>query len=110
MPRVFDAHPNINGCDYYSFKCPGCGTVHTFRVGERAGSKGWTIEGDELKPTVRPSLLTTWKHNHSQELEPLADQAKRICHIFITDGVVEFLNDCTHSNAGKKIPLPIYED
>jgi hypothetical protein len=28
-----------------------------------------------------------------------------VCHSFVTDGIVEFLTDCTHDSAGKILDL-----
>ena len=49
------------------------------------------------KPTVSPSLL--------QNFVPGI-----ICHSFITDGKIQYLNDCTHKLAGQTIELPEFDD
>ena len=51
----------------------------------------WKWNGCVDKPTLTPSILTT------AELK----KGKIVCHSFVTDGKVKFLNDCTHSFAGK---------
>jgi hypothetical protein len=55
------------------------------------------------KPTFRASMLATvdWpKH------PPGLDKEKEICHSFVTDGKIQFLNDCTHSLKDQTVDLP----
>lgn len=64
--------------------CEGCGHGHGF-------DKRWTMTGTDESPTFRPSHLQTG--------------AKGRCHIFVTDGKIEYLSDCEHHLAGKTVPL-----
>jgi hypothetical protein len=70
------------------FQCPGCGFLHAL-------DKRWTITGTDDAPTANPSVLNTqpWK------------KAGTRCHLFIRNGNIEYLNDCTHDLAGKTIPM-----
>ena len=34
------------------------------------------------------------------------DRKQTICHVFIKEGKIEYLSDCTHSLAGTTIDLP----
>lgn len=54
-------------------------------------NNGWTWNGDTEKPTLTPSIL--------------ANDGSTVCHSFVTDGIVEFLTDCTHDSAGKILDL-----
>lgn len=55
------------------FVCPcGCGTVGAVTVREGYGDKHWSWNGDEVRPTLTPSILKT---------SPCA------WHGFLTDGV-----------------------
>lgn len=47
------------------------------------------------KPTFTPSLL-------------IQNPAKQ-CHSWVTDGKIQFLNDCAHALAGKTVDLPEVE-
>lgn len=78
------------------FWCPGCKCLHNFSVkkSNRAGAQ-WTWNGNEEKPTFSPSLVGKNLNGKGTN-----------CHSFLRDGVWEFLNDCTHEFAGKKVPLP----
>ena len=77
----------------YMFYCPGCKEHHGFAV---KGKKTWTFNGDREKPTFAPSLLLR---------TPFPD-GDRICHLFLREGVVQFLGDCTHDLAGTYYILP----
>ncbi len=70
--------------------CDGCNTMHAVPV---KGTKGpiWDWNGSLTSPTLSPSVST--------KREGLC------CHIFMRNGVVEFLSDCTHDKANKQIPL-----
>jgi hypothetical protein len=52
---------------------------------------GWAWNGNTEKPTLTPSILT--------------NDGSTVCHSYITDGIVEFLTDCTHDSAGKILDL-----
>lgn len=78
----------------YQFHCPGCNYGHAFEVTAPVSDKGWTWNGSLEKPTFHPSLLVN------------ADDPSTRCHLFLRDGVIEFLSDCHHELAGQKIELP----
>ena len=66
--------------------CPGCKCGHAFST----VTGGWVITGTDDKPTVNPSLLT---------------RGVVTCHLFIKDGMIEFLNDCDHELKGQTVPM-----
>ena len=55
------------------------------------GDRGWAWNGDFDKPTVTPSVLLTIENERS--------------HLFIRDGKIQYLSDCTHELAGKTIEM-----
>lgn len=77
--------------------CQGCDMAHSVRL-KPDGPHTW--DGNAQAPTFVPSVLYN------------AEQFKdgRICHTFIRNGMVEFLNDCTHRYAGQTVPLPDLPD
>lgn len=92
------------------FYCPGCECLHG--VNER-----WQFNGDFEKPTISPSILTRNGHfepnftgscwctfNKEHRDDPAPFECK-LCHIFVTDGKIQYLNDCSHSLAGQTIDL-----
>lgn len=84
------------------FICPGCGHRHFINdnLTEQTGNPIWTFNGDFEKPTIRASVLT---YCPTQEINYR-------CHSFITDGMIQFLSDCTHSLAGQTVELPEIEE
>jgi len=74
----------------YHYICPGCGYIHALSPNVHK------FNGDLDKPTFSPSLL----QNFSPE---------RICHSYIMDGKIQFLNDCWHSLKGQTVELPEME-
>ncbi len=68
-------------------ECPGCETAHIY-------DKRWTFNGDVDKPSYLGKR--TWG--------PLKE--KRVCHSWVTDGKIQFLNDCTHRLKGQTVDLP----
>ena len=71
----------------YIFWCPGCNEQHTFDV--RPGE--WEFNGNWDNPSFSPSLN-------------LLPQGGR-CHLFLKDGIIDFLGDCNHHLNNQKIPL-----
>lgn len=90
MAKIQKITPQHKGHVYYIFMCPGCNSPHTF-------NDTWQFNGDIEKPTVSPSLLVTY---------PPDSALKDRCHSFIKDGMIQFLNDCTHELKGQTVELP----
>jgi hypothetical protein len=74
----------------YIFYCPGCKEDHLFTIDR------WTFNGDLERPTFTPSLLYPSK-------------AIR-CHLYVTDGKIQYLTDCGHELAGQTVDVPDWED
>ena len=78
----------------YHFRCHGCGSAHgVFTDGK--GTPNWTFNGNEYSPTFSPSVLVTGGDK----------DGKTICHSFVKEGKIQYLNDCTHSLSGKTVEL-----
>lgn len=90
--------------------CQGCDMLHMVRVeGDEPGPK-WGYNGNPDAPTFTPSVLVQYDHwvPPAQPGQPAGAQTKmsEVCHTFITNGMVQFLGDCTHRFAGQTVPLP----
>jgi len=90
MPKVAEIQ---NDPGAYIFECPGCGFAHKINTLQKDdGWPVWRFNNNLEKPTVTPSILVRYGRD-------------QICHSFVTDGNIQFLNDCTHSLAGKTVEL-----
>ncbi len=98
----------------YSFYCPGCEARHTYWTSESGNGLQWNFNNDMDKPTFSPSLLNRWgkyvdpnfEEPDTQEYGAPKGGWSGICHLYLTDGYLQFLSDCTHELAGKIVPLP----
>lgn len=78
--------------------------MHSVRT---EGRGAWGFNGNVDAPTFTPSVLTTYRANPDADPVRFPEWLKeRRCHTFITNGMVQFLGDCTHALAGKTEPLP----
>lgn len=86
--------------------CPGCDALHgiTINPDKGANGAGWEFTGTLEKPTYSPSQLSTWEGLRNGK------ETKETCHTFIRDGMIQFLNDCTHALKGQTVPLPPLPD
>jgi len=76
------------------FFCPGCQFYHEVTVEQGTDYKGpvWGWNGDMEKPTFQPSILC----NEGND---------RHCHLFVRDGMIEFLGDCRHALRGQTVEM-----
>lgn len=65
--------------------------------GSRQDTNNWSWNGDTENPTLKPSILTEFAWGDERTVHR--------CHSFVNDGIVQFLSDCSHKNAGKVIEL-----
>lgn len=67
--------------------CPGCDCYQRIPI---AGSMAWQWNGSLTAPTLTPSILS---------------RGKFVCHSYVRNGRIEFLNDCTHQFAGQSVKM-----
>lgn len=96
--------------DCVTFMCPGCDDSHTVPVPPHP--LAWQWNGSVEKPTLLPSLLVrsghyapSWKPGDECWCGKDYPFSCYLCHSFITDGQIQFLNDCTHKLAGQTVDL-----
>jgi hypothetical protein len=91
---------------YLTFCCPGCRAYFADKgrglpMMERhqvivQGRGAWDFNGDLNKPTFTPSvLMNTWYWDEAKQVK-----VPYICHSFVENGRINFLNDCTHALRG----------
>lgn len=81
-------------------KCPACGFITIPNDGR------WTFNGDFERPTFTPSINETWGKEGQTTEEFRADPNPNRNHVHITDGVIHYCGDCTHSRAGQSVEIP----
>ena len=71
---------------HYEFFCAGCKTNHVI-------NETWIIKHEEA--TITPSVLTSGRN----------ELGSTRCHLFVTKGKIQYLQDCTHELAGKTVDM-----
>lgn len=79
-----------NGIGYW---CPGCDRLHVLWTSAGSGHPAWQWDGSLDRPTVVPSVI-------------VKTDAGKVCHHFLTNGVLSYLGDSTHALAGRVLELP----
>lgn len=97
LEKVFNQKDELIG---YAFYCPGCKSYHSPIVKPFTNEKGasWTFNGNLEKPTFHPSVLTRVAFTNNEK-------PPKVCHLFVVDGRLQFLSDCTHELAGQTIEM-----
>lgn len=114
----------------YKFQCPGCGDTHHIYTNAEycAYSRKqynvpcccWQFNGSVDQPTFNPSVLLRAKAYPSGKMWPSEDEIARmqkgenlsasmtpyVCHSFIREGMIQYLDDCTHELKGQTVALP----
>jgi hypothetical protein len=98
---------HADGSETLYWRCPGCNYGHSATVKRGVNSnsqtKVWGWNGSVERCTLAPSYVS-WNDEHVDPEDGFVFPAMR-CHVFITDGQIQFLSDCTHGLAGKTVPL-----
>ena len=71
--------------NFFVFWCPGCHTTHSIRT------PLWGFNNDIENPTIEGSILAI---------------GLMICHSYVTNGWIRFLDDCEHDLKGQTVELP----
>jgi hypothetical protein len=83
--------------------------MHQVRAQGLAEGPGpvWSFNGNADQPTFSPSILVTWNEPSDvpEEFDDTTKDKKHICHSFVVNGEIRFLNDCTHKLAGQHVKL-----
>ena len=89
--KLNDAKGVLTG---YMFWCPGCKFTHSYDLIR------WTFNNDMENPTFHPSLKY---EGYLSEHYP-----RDLCHMYLTDGKINYLNDCTHDLVGQTVDMVEY--
>jgi len=113
MERISDVLESHGDSVY--FYCAGCKMLHGIRV-RGAQEPLWGWNGDVVKPSFTPSILVTGTFMLNEEefakIEAGVEFERRplICHSFVTNGMVQYLSDCTHELAGQTVTISNLDD
>ena len=110
------------------FHCPGCDRAHILPTDETppevTKADRWQFNRDYDRPVLSPSILSrthSWEPPWTPEIadkiesgEIVQTKVLHVCHSYVgingaQPGEIIFLGDCTHSFAGKVVPLPDIE-
>jgi len=83
----------------FGFYCPGCKMDHGFTIAhpDMDHKIKWVWNGSFDAPTVRDSIRVVY---------PWGDPpVQMLCHLYLDDGFIRFLDDCTHGLKGQIIPM-----
>jgi len=87
----------------FLFVCPGCWQTHQVWTAESGPRRPrWSFNGDIDSPTISPSLRVRY-YSSEQEKDV-------VCHSFIKDGKIQYLNDCTHELTSQTVEIPDWNE
>lgn len=81
--------------DHLKFFCRGCHTHHVIVIPPHPAA--WNWNEDRQNPTINPSILVQ------------GGERNIVCHSFIRDGRMQYLDDSTHKLRGMTVELPELE-
>lgn len=67
--------------------------LHPYRIRGQATGPIWNWNGNVESPTFTPSLLVN------------ASDPQSRCHLFLTDGKIQFLGDCFHDLKNQTVDM-----
>lgn len=97
------------------FYCPACKTYHEV-------NHTWSFNGNYEAPTFSPSVRVTSGHYNKRGIgacwctfnkehpESPAPFTCSLCHLFVTDGKIQYLDDCSHELAGQTVEMVDLDD
>lgn len=109
------------------FWCPGCNESHTIRI-TPGSPHSWGYNNNPESPTFTPSVLVTGRKftdkgdadyaawyaagfpKNEDGSSPEFETVDVRCHTFVTNGLIQFLDDCSHDLARQTVPLPDWPD
>lgn len=95
--------------EQWVFQCPGCECLHGF-------TRSWTFNGNMKRPTIMPSLLVRGTEGITEDQHARILKGEKIepkpfvCHSFIRDGKMQFLEDSTHALKGQTVEIPFWDE
>lgn len=85
--------------------CPACKSAHSYNV-DPADKPVWTFNGNNTTPTFTPSMLIFTPAWDAIAKKYDYQNRRVLCHYFMTNGQLQFLNDCPHALKGQTVAIP----
>lgn len=99
-------HKSSSQPGLYYFACPSGGHYHYIPTQHPQGNGAmWGFNGDVDKPTFSPSILMKTGKHADPQFDDEGYKISEICHSFVRDGWITFLDDCTHGLKGQTVEL-----
>lgn len=73
--------------------------------GTRKGTNNWTWNGEVDKVTLKPSIKSTGWVGANTCHDDGGPSRECVCHTWVSDGMVQFLDDTTHELRGQTVAL-----
>lgn len=107
MPKVALSKVDDPRYETWVFFCPGCGHRHAYHTKNPEGRPVWQFNGNVESPTFTPSLLNRWGTHADPNWKPEPGHTNHsgTCHLYVTNGQIQYLGDCTHDLAGQTVPM-----
>jgi len=86
--------------EYWVVKSPATGIIEIPRDGR------WIFNSNYYNPTFSPSINETFGKEGQSYEDFKKDPNPRRNHVFIRNGKIEYLSDCTHELAGQVVDIP----
>lgn len=95
LRNFVDTHKGRSGFGWW---CPGCKHMHYVGT-DGAGSPNWGFDGNLEAPTFTPSFreFIPAMPDHPR---PECRVERTTCHVFVQNGMINFLDDCAHDLRG----------
>lgn len=92
-----------DGNRYVMFHCVACKHAHSVPFGDPAPGI-WGFNGDLERPSITPSLkIFTPAIPDTPDYKGLPERT--ICHVVVTDGILNYCTDCPHELKGQSVPM-----
>lgn len=96
----------------YVFFCEGCGCGHgVWTVKRNPNGPVWGFNNNMDAPTFTPSIKVTGTQPITDDEHARIMRGEKIeprplcCHLYVKNGMIEYLGDCTHALRGKTVPM-----
>lgn len=93
------------------FICPACDETHQVGI-DSPTTVIWDYNDDTSLPTFSPSILVRGiiPPTDKELDEGTFVRKPRVCHSFIENGMIRYLDDCTHKLSGQTVELPDFKE